>query len=360
VLSPKLASRLKRNLSLVAFLGLIPPGAFAASFTETVFATGGSLKATQPNSVTYGDGSVWVSYANNAPTTNYSGAGTIVQYDTAGTAQNTYSLGGSLGGLKYNPNTGQFWVLQGQDLYSQLSIINPAAKTVSSYAFSSIAITAGERAFDDVAFVGGKVFLSETNPFSYDFQPEVIVQLNNPTPSGTIAVTSTLNFSNGILAKDSRALNATPTGGLILTGRKDQALTFVTNPGQPNQTASSLHLVAAPGATIGLPGDALYAGSTSGTFYLTDSGTNTVYRVAASGLDPNTLFVDAGNEFGSVDPNTGIVTPLLYGSNLDGMTFVPDAASVPEPSSLGISAAAGALALLALLRRRFLNKALLN
>ncbi len=343
--------RLCKSLFFWASVMAVPTAAFATSFTEVVFATGGPLHATQPESIAYGNGSVWVAYDNNASTRDYSGAGTIVQYNTSGVVQNSYTLAGSLGGLKYNSSSGQVWILQGKDLYSQLSVLNPATNSISSYSFDQDIFVAGTRGFDDVAFVGGRVFLSATTPYFSDSTTGVMIELNNSTPASPIGFTTALTQDN-LLARDARALNSTPAGGLILTGRTDQALTFVSNPGLVGQTASSLHLVASPGTMLGDVGDALYADAVSGTFYLTDSATDDVYAVSAMGLDPNTLFVAAGTEFGSVDPTTGVVTPILFGSDLENMTFVPSATPTPEPSTFRISFAGMAFVLSLLLGRR--------
>ncbi len=45
---------------LMATLCLGPIAANAASYTTSVFATGTGVSATLPNSVTYGNGSLWV------------------------------------------------------------------------------------------------------------------------------------------------------------------------------------------------------------------------------------------------------------------------------------------------------------
>ena len=346
----KLNSQLARNLSLLAMIGGGHNLVTAASFTPTVFATGNAVNATSPDSVTVGNGSIWIEYGNGSPSTNYSGAGTIVQYSSLGAVQNTYTIPGSVDGLKYNPNTGQVWALQNQDANSGLTLINPATGALSSFTYGApYTSVSGSRGFDDVAFTGGNVYLSETNPSSPT--DPVIVKLNNSTPTSPITL-STVLTGTGLLATDPDSLKSTPTGGLILTGEGDKALTFVANPGTSAQTATSLKLSLASGATIGSPDDALFATADSGTFYITDTTANTVYAIAASGIAPNTLFVNTATAFGSVDPTTGVVTPLFTGTGLHGMEFVPSAAAVPEPSTLGITLAGIALSAAAVLRRR--------
>ena len=60
-----------------------------------------------------------------------------------------------------------------------------------------------------------------------------------------------------------------------------------------------------------------------GTFYVADTGANTIYAITASGLIPNTsLYADVGNAFDSVNTSTGVVTPIFTGVSPHGMDFV--------------------------------------
>jgi len=341
--------RLGQSLLLAAAICGVQSAAVAASFSSQVFATGAAVGATSADSVTYGGGSVWVEYGNGASSTDYSGKGTIVQYSTSGAIQNTYTLGGSVDGLKYNPNTGMVWALQNQDANSQLSVINPATKAITTYNYGAPYPSISEsRGFDDVAFIGSDVYLSLTNPTSAT--DPVVVKLNSATPSTPVSF-STVLTQGSLLLTDPDSLKSTPTGGLVQTGEHDSALTFINNPGAANQTATSLKLVAAPGTTIGSPDDSIYATSGSGTFYLTDTSANTVYALSATGLTVGSLFVNVGNEFGSVDLNTGVVTPIFTGTGLHGIEFVP-AAATPEPASVGFSFLGLALGAVALIRKR--------
>lgn len=321
----------------------------AASFTESVFATGAAVSATAPDSVTYANGSLWVEYGNRASSTDYSGKSTIVQYSMSGAVQYSTNLAGSVDGLKYDPNTGMLWALQNQDASSKLSIINPASKAISSFIYGApYPSSSGTRGFDDVAFIGRNVYLSETNP-AVASDP-VVVKLNSATPISPLTF-STIQTGVGVTAADPDSLKSTPAGNLVLTGGSDSTLTFISNPGTTSRTARSIVLSGAGGVQIGSPDDSSYATATSGTFYVTDTTTNAVYAISASGLIPGTsLFVNVGNAFGSVDPSTGLVTPLITGSGLHGIEFVPSATATPEPSTF---AAIGlGFGMLMLLRRR--------
>jgi hypothetical protein len=76
-----------------------------------VFATGASVGGTAPDSITTGDGSVWVEYANTGVSTG-GGASEIVQYSFSGKVEHTYAIAGLVDGLKVDPITGMVWALQ--------------------------------------------------------------------------------------------------------------------------------------------------------------------------------------------------------------------------------------------------------
>ncbi len=162
-----------------------------------------------------------------------------------------------------------------------------------------------------------------------------MVKLNSATPSSPITMSGVLT-ETGVTATDPDSLKSTPSGGLVLTGGDDGTLTFIANPGMATQSAHSLKLSGANGVAIGGPDDSIFATAPTGTFYVTDTKTNAVYAISATGLVPGvSLFVNTGNAFGSVDMSTGVVTPLISGTGLHGIDFVPSATATPEPSTLG-------------------------
>src|SRR5262252_6220807 len=97
----------------------------------SIFATGTAVSATGPDSITVGNGSVWVSYTNGADSTGASGSSTIVQYSLGSKVRHTYSIAGSVDGLKIEPRTGLVWALQNQDGNSALTLIDPLHGTTS-------------------------------------------------------------------------------------------------------------------------------------------------------------------------------------------------------------------------------------
>ncbi len=324
------------------------------SYSVSVFATGAAVNATAPDSVTYDGSSIWVEYGNGASSTDSSGSSTIVQYSKTGAVQDTYTLNGSIDGLKYNPNSGQIWALHNQDAQSYLNVINPVTKSVSVFNYGTQYTGGGTtgqstyRGFDDVAFIGNKAYMSLTNPASPT--DPVLIKLNNLSNSPSTPLTYTTVLAMGTLPlTDPDSLKTTPTG-LVQTGGGDNALNFINNVGLPTQTVTSVSIKNAAGAPLG-PDDGMFATASSGTFYMTDTKSNTVYAITATGLRADSsFFVDAGKSFNSLDLSTGIATPIFTGVSPHGMDFV--ATSTPEPSTLLISAAGLVLAAGAVLRRR--------
>ncbi|MBV9761270.1 MAG: hypothetical protein JO340_11960 [Acidobacteriaceae bacterium] len=351
-----------------AVFGLLPMlavGLAQASsvYSVHVFATGSAVGATGPDSVSFGDNSLWIEYQNNAVSTGGSGSSTIVRYSPSGTIEHTWSIAGNVDGLKVDPSTGLVWALQNQDGNSALTIINPATNATTPYAYGNSYTNVPNRGFDDIVFLNGQVFLSETNPVSG--ADGIIVRLtsglNSPlqiSPILTSTYTGT-DLATGALSSttitDPDSLKLTPSGGLALTGEADQEITFVQHPGAANQTESFLHLLGTNGQPIsGDPDDTIYPTAAGGFFYFADTGANTIYQVTATGLAPGSVYIDVGDEFGILNTSNGVVTPIFTGNSPHGADFVSFADSgVPEPASAGyLIAGLAALAALTLFRTR--------
>jgi PEP-CTERM motif len=315
--------------------------------SSSVFATGGPVGGTQPDSVTIGGGSVWIEYGNGADSTGASGSSTIVQYSTSGAVQHNYTISGLVDGLKFNPVTGMVWALQNNDGNATLSIIDPTTHTVSgplSYASPPYVYGSNSaRGYDGVEFLGGKVYLSYTNPVNAT-DPVLQILNNGNSPTGTLTTTSILTASQtGIPMPDIDSLKSTPNGELVLTSEGDGpgtgnpvgTFSLISNPGTVNQTVTNVPVTDASGNSSGGMDDVLFPGVTQGTLFVTDTPTNTVYEVRLTGLDPNTPIISLGTfrEVATVNPITGVVeTPLLTGLMAPhGVDFIPF--PVPEPST---------------------------
>src|SRR5271165_2321793 len=221
-----------------------------STYNVQVFATGTGVGGTSPDSVSYGDGSVWIAYQNGADSAGASGSSTVVRYSPDGALLNTWTIRGNVDGLKVDPSTGLVWALQNNDGNSALTVINPTTNATTSYTYGSSYTNVANRGFDDVVFTAGKVFLSETNPASGT--DPVIVQLTSGLTSPLVIIPI---LSAGTIT-DSDSLKLTPSGDLALTGEADQTIEFVHNAGTAGQTTSLLPLHnSVGGALSGLPDD---------------------------------------------------------------------------------------------------------
>ena len=342
--------RIKALSATALFLATVLSAHADPTVVSSVFATGGPVGGTQPDSITIGDGSVWVEYGNNADSTGAGGSSTIVQYSaTSRAVQHSYTISGLVDGLKFNPTTGMVWALQNNDANATLSIINPTMHTVSgplSYGPPYVYTTPGPlaRGYDDVAFLGGKIYLSYTNPVNPT--DPVLQSLNNGNnPTGTLTTTSILTAeqtrtTSAVNEPDIDSLKSTPSGELVLTTEGDGLgstdpvgeFTLISHPGTASQTVTNVPVTNAGQNVQGID-DVIFPGAKSGWLYVAETGSNTVDKVWLSGLDPNTPIVAIGglSEVALVNPTTGDVeSALLSGlSSSHGMEFL----AAPEPST---------------------------
>jgi hypothetical protein len=340
----------------VIFLATSGYAQAAPTVSVHTFATGATVGASQPDSITVGDDTVWVEYGNGADSTGAMGNSTIVQYALSGAPLHTYTVTGLADGLKFDPATGMIWALQNNDGNSTLSFINPATGTISAplkYASPPYVYGAtSARGYDDVAFLNGKVFMSYSNPVN---PTDPVVQMLNQgnTPSGTLSTTDVVTavqtnpkFTNASLAPpDIDSLKSTASGQLVLTSEgdgvgpgfasSDGRYTLISNPATAAQSVMNVQVTNAAGVNVNKMDDVLFPGATVGTLYVADTKNNTVYAIVLTGLDPNTPIISLGsfNEVGLVNPTTGVVEMSLLG-NLPaphGMDFLANSTAVPEP-----------------------------
>src|ERR1700744_5215503 len=107
--------RIKALSTTALFLATVASAQADPTAVSSLFASGGAVGGTQPDSITVGGGSGWVEYGNGAEFTGASGSSTIAQYSLNGAIQNTYTISGLVDGLKINPTTGIVWALQNND-----------------------------------------------------------------------------------------------------------------------------------------------------------------------------------------------------------------------------------------------------
>src|SRR3984893_14730790 len=290
-----------------------------------------------PDSITTENGSFFVEYGNGADSTGAGGSSTIVQYDKAGNIEHTYSIAGSVDGLKFNPYTKEIWALQNQDGNSTLTLINPVTHQVTGPL--SFANPSATRGYDDVVFKGDKVFLSYTNPTGTG----VTLQTPPVLRDGAMGYDTVTGKMELVPQTDPDSLKLAPNGDLILSSGADGSIIDIQNPGTAKQAVAFTPIQGIPAASVGNAGldDVIKPSATSGTFLISDAKDGHVLSVHVTGLDPNAYYASVASlgAFGQVDENTGVFTALVSASDAPGFTFgsphgvifVPDNNAAPSP-----------------------------
>ncbi len=335
--------------SAAADLLALAPASHAQSpspFTASVFTTGATVSGIGPDSITLGGDHVFVEYgngANSAAPLGTAGASTIAECDLSGKVINSFSVLGSADGVRYNPYTNQLWVLQNQDGNSALITINPTSGTETHYSYTSPSPTRG---FDDAAFVGGKTYLSYTNPAN-PTDPIIeaatlgggAVNLSPVLADNATGLNTATGKPGTIIANDPDSLIKTPNGGLLLTSGDDGSLTTVNNPGAPGQSVNFVSLTdSATGMNVKGLDDTVFAASGDQRLLVADTANNTVYSVQGP-FQSGDVFSSIGSthSLDSVNLTTGVATAIsggLFAANASphGLAFVP--APVPETSTV--------------------------
>lgn len=331
-----MARPLKIALVLAVGYGAISLGLSAVAaqgpltLKPTMFATA-PAGASEPDSITVGAGSVWVSYAGgtSADGKEPTGNSTVVRYSMTGAVQHTYSIKGSVDGLKFNPTDGTIWALQNQDANSSLSVINPATDGVAAMSYADVSQTQG---YDDVVFRGKDIFLSYTNPAKPgDVTVRKVVAGTSPIQVTPIITAGTpgMNLVSGAAkmvpkVADPDSLKLAPNGDLVQTSGDRNALVFIANPGEASQKVSYLPLTGPHHVKVTGLDDSMFVTAASGRLFITETGANRVMVADLTGVTPGSLLANVGSlkALGLIDMKTGVVTPVASGlSGPHGLAF---------------------------------------
>src|ERR1700730_1215443 len=130
-------------------------------YSVRVWATG-TAGFTNPDSIEWDRGHVWVGYQNVTSKTGGDGQfSTVVEYDSDGNMLRTFAVPGHCDGLRIDPATHTVWASSNEDGNPGLVSIDQPSGTITTYSFAPTAHGGG---FDDMAFVNGKMFIAASNP----------------------------------------------------------------------------------------------------------------------------------------------------------------------------------------------------
>ena len=348
----KLAA-LTAPIALGVFLSVSP--AFAATaqnvsvpagFTTKTFATG-TANQSNPDDITSLNGNMYVAYQNGVspkggPAKNGAKQSSIVEYDKTGKTIQSWNITGKCDGLTADPANNRILATVNEDGNSSMDIIKPKVAEPQHLSFKpdpSSAAATGDLATGGgtaLSVINGNYYLTASAPTADSkgkYSKAALFQANIDTAKGIVTLTSvlkdnamakdamtggkvTLNLSdpdsNGLVPQNSTKY----AGDFMLDSQGDKELIFIHNLGSSNQTQTRLQISAQAD-------DVIWATSGSGTLYVSDTGTNKVYAVKGT-FKPGTVFVSVGTNVGTLDLNTGKITPFVTGlSDSHGMTFIP-------------------------------------
>jgi hypothetical protein len=310
---------------------VMSPPTVAPGYTLAVFATSPTGNS-QPDSVVVDGKSVFVGFGDGVAKDGSDGkSSTVVQFTTAGALVHTYSVPGHNDGLKVDPETHLLWAIQNEDGNPNLVVINPKTQTETKYTFGPVANGGG---YDDITFLRGKVYLSESTPAKNPNTAPAIVQVKL---SGTMAIVTPVLFGNAsafnIVTKKTVTLNlqdpdsmtAGPGGTLVMTSQSDDEIVIVKHPGKPDQSVSVLPLTDATKKSVSVD-DTLFKREGSGEVLFTDLNAGIIYALSGPALrERQTLSaaLDIG-QVGTTNFQTGVFTPIITGlQSPRGLALLP-------------------------------------
>jgi hypothetical protein len=264
-------------------------------FTLTVFAKP-PKGSSAPDSIAVVDGNVWLGYGDGHKPDGSDGlSNEIVEFSPAGKIIRTISVKGHNDGLRLNPYTKELWAIQNEDADPKLVLINPTSGATKSYTFPKTLHGGG---YDDVAFIGGKAYVSASNPTldknGFTHGPAIVSVALNSTSVATVApvlsgrvkaanipfgTVTTLNLT------DPDSLSVTPSGDLLMTDQGDAQLVLLRLSKVKEPAVQVLPLLG--GVQVD---DTAFVTARSGFLLISDTAANVTYKLTAKIWSPGTGF----------------------------------------------------------------------
>jgi hypothetical protein len=306
-----------------------------SGFKVSVFARA-TTAFSHPDSIEVSGSNVFVGYQNVTSKKGDDGkSSTVAEYTLGGKLRRTFPVLGHMDGLRVDPTTGLVWALANEDANPKLTIIDPATGNFTQYSVPTVnsgTDPANFGGYDDIAFTGGKVYLSASNPFKNPNTDPVLVSVSivgatvNVTPVLVGNATATDVVTGGAVTlnlQDPDSLYVLPDGTIQLDSQGDSQLVFIHHPGTVTQTVSVLNV----GNQMD---DTIFPTSASGTLLVSDTTAGVVYSVRSKHFDTTRYLSAAPSDssvsgyVGLINPATGANTPFITGMvSPHGEAFIP-------------------------------------
>ena len=303
----------------------------APGYTAKVFSAAPPTGLSQPDSIAVDGLNVYVGYNNGVAKDGTDGKfSTIVEYTDDGKVVQTFNVQGHNDGLKVDPTTHKLWALQNEDANPNLVVIDPSNATTTKYTLTSVNHGGG---FDDITFVGGKVFFSASNPTNNPNGDPAVVQVRlsgsnavlTPVLFGNAAATNTVTGKPVTLnLQDPDSMTADAAGNLVLTSQADNELVTIHNPGTGGQFVTVTPLSDASKNPVSVD-DTLFSPGAVGEILMTDQKTGAIYTVTVPAGSPAQALSAAQDigQLGTVNTKTGLFTPVISGlGSPRGLAFI--------------------------------------
>ena len=309
-----------------------PPQA-ASPYTLSVFATApGGLSV--PDSIAVLGQHVFIGYGDGHAADGSDGLNSqVVEYTADGSVVHIYTVPGHNDGLKLDPVEHQLWALQNEDKNPNLVIIDPDSRQQRFFRFGPTRHGGG---YDDIVFLGCKVYISASNPANDPNTGPAIVSatLGNGFVSVAPVVfgnANAIDIPTGVTGplnlQDPDSMTVDPLGNIVLDSQADHELIIVSHPSEEDQRVLRLPLtsVSPTGAVPVQADDTAFVASSDGFILFADKVLNTVYKLSAPAFAPGSAYTSAnsGPFVGTLDVTSGTITPVVTGlGNPGGLVFV--------------------------------------
>jgi len=330
----------------------IPNVGEATGYQLTVFASAPS-STQSPDSIEQMGTNVFVAYNNKGEVKDGSVPGVVddvVEYDLSGNVVKTFKVPGHVDGLLARPDKNAMWAMANEDGNPELTIIDLANGTNSTYQ-ATVNPTAHGGGYDDMQLMNGVVYVSASNPTTPGLAPTIVAltlngngitfdvtpvlagnaQATDITPSvgGSPNPTFGTKVTLSLTDPDSEAIDS--SGDLMLDSQADGKLVFIKSPG-PSQSVSVLSLTLyndKDGPTMPVDDTRWVpsAGPSGTVFMLFADGAGTVYRLDYP-FTAGTAYSNGQGLVMQLDTASGHLTPVVagVGSNTlqdpHGMAFI--------------------------------------
>ena len=245
-----------------------------------------------------------------------------------------YTVHGHNDGLKLDPITQRLWALQNEDANPNLVIIDPRNHYQSpAYPFSATPHGGG---YDDIVFRGCNIYVSASNPArNPNTGPAIVsarlvegvVKVEGLLQGNAKAIDVPTGATIKLNLQDPDSMTLDPQGNIVLDSQADQALIYVTHPGEWNQQALRLPLsFLAAGKSMPVEtDDTAFVTASEGFILFADKGLNAVFKLSRAGFVPGSAYTaaDGGPFVGALDIASGVITPIVTGLvGPGGLVFV--------------------------------------